>query len=82
MPHFISMVVICGIVLNFCVSDGLINDVIALFGGKRSSLLQDMKNFRTIYVASGIWQGLGFNSIIYFSAISTIDQELYQAAIF
>jgi len=81
MPHFISAVVICGIILNFCVSDGLINDVIALFGGERSSLLQDMKNFRTIFIASGIWQNLGFNSIIYFSAISTVDQELYQAAI-
>ena len=81
MPHFISAVVICGIILNFCVSDGLINDVIALFGWERSSLLQDMRNFRTIYIASGIWQNMGFSSIIYFSAISAVDQELYQAAI-
>jgi len=81
LPHFISTVVICGIITNFCVSDGLINDIISLLGGERNSLLQNVKYFRTIFIASGIWQGLGFSSIIYFAAISAVDQELYQSAI-
>lgn len=81
LPYFISMVVICGIITDFCLSDGLVNSVIALFGGKRSALLQQAANFRTIYIASDIWQYLGWNSIIYFAALSGIDQELYQAAI-
>lgn len=81
LPYFISMVVICGIITDFCLSDGLINSVIALFGGKRSALLQQSALFRTVYIASDIWQYLGWNSIIYFAALAGIDPELYQAAI-
>ncbi|HBG75917.1 MAG TPA: sugar ABC transporter permease [Clostridiales bacterium] len=81
MPHFISMVVVCGLIKDFTASEGVINDIIAFFGGARSSLLINKKLFRTIYIASGVWQDLGFNSIIYLAAISGISQELYEAAI-
>jgi len=80
LPHFISTVVICGLIVNFSLSTGLFNDIIELLGGERVSLLQDPKYFRTIYVASGIWQGVGWGSIIYLSAIAGIDQALYEAA--
>ncbi|WZL79751.1 ABC transporter permease subunit [Eubacteriales bacterium mix99] len=83
LPHFISLVVICALIKNFTASTGLVNDIIALlFGeGARSTLLQDPSNFRTVYVVSGIWQGVGWGSIIYLAAISKIDQQLYEAAI-
>jgi putative aldouronate transport system permease protein len=83
LPHFISLVVICALIKNFTASTGLVNDIIAFFFGKkaRSTLLQDPSNFRTIYVVSGIWQGVGWGSIIYLAAISKIDQQLYEAAI-
>lgn len=81
MPHFISLVVVCGLIKDFTASDGVINDMIVLFGGERRSLMIDPSLFRTIYIASGIWQDLGFGSIIYLAAISGISQELYEAAI-
>jgi len=81
LPYFISLVVIIGIINEFCVSDGLINDIVAFFGGERTSLLQSSANFRTIYIASGLWSHLGWSSIIFIAAISTIDPELYQSAI-
>lgn len=81
MPHFISLVVVCGLIKDFTAADGVINDIIVFFGGERRSLLIDPSLFRTIYISSGIWQSLGFNSIIYLAAISGISQELYEAAI-
>ncbi|HML47491.1 MAG TPA: ABC transporter permease subunit [Clostridia bacterium] len=81
LPHFISLVVLCGMIVNFSASDGLFNDIIALFGGERLPLLQISGNFRTLYTASGIWQGLGWGSIVYIAAISGVDQEQYEAAI-
>lgn len=80
LPHFISMIVVAGILANFCMSSGLFNDIIALFGGERSALLQNPHLYRTIYVASGIWQEIGWGSIIYLSALSGVDSELYEAA--
>ena len=83
LPHFISLVVICSLIKNFTASTGVINDIIAfLFGEEaRGTLLQDPAKFRTVYVASGIWQGVGWGSIIYLASISRIDQQLYEAAI-
>lgn len=81
LPHFISMIVICGIIIDFVSYKGLINDIVAFFGGERTPLLSKPQYFRTIFVASGLWQGVGWGSIIYFAAISSIDPELYQAAV-
>lgn len=80
MPHFVSTVVICGMVLDFVSDSGMITHVLRLFGYKGNNLLMYSEYFRTIYIASDIWQQLGWNSIIYIAAIMGVDQELYEAA--
>lgn len=80
LPHFISMVVAVGIITEFCLSDGLINDIIVLFGGERSAILQNPAYYRSIYIISDIWQEVGWGSIIYLAALAGIDQQLYEAA--
>ncbi|SIQ28687.1 ABC transporter permease [Paenibacillus macquariensis] len=80
MPHFISLVVVCGIIKEFTMSDGLINDLLAFFGWERVSLLLESEYFRTIFVSSGIWQNIGWGTIIYLAALAGIDQEQYEAA--
>ncbi len=79
-PHFISMVVICGMITQFCSMDGLISQIVSWFTGEVEPLLQNADYFRTIYIASGIWQEAGFSSIIYFAALCSINEELYEAA--
>lgn len=79
-PHFISVVIICGILTRFTSSTGLFNDIIALFGGERNDLFVQPELFRSLYIGSGIWQGAGFGTIIYLATISGIDPELYNAA--
>lgn len=80
LPHFISSVVICGMIIQFVQSDGLINDVIAFFGGERIPLLQHPEYFRSIYIISDIWQQIGWSSIIYLAALAAVDTQLYEAA--
>ena len=80
LPHFVSTVVICGLIVSFSAKDGLFNDIIELFGGTRSDLLMSKEAIRPIYIASGIWSGFGWGSIIYLSALSSVDQEQYEAA--
>ncbi|MDF2814511.1 MAG: sugar transporter permease [Paenibacillus sp.] len=80
LPHFISLVVICGMVKDFTNSEGIINDLIVFFGGERISLLLEPDLFRTIYVSSGIWQHIGWGTIIYLAALTGIDPEQYEAA--
>nr|WP_310226377.1 ABC transporter permease subunit [Paenibacillus qinlingensis] len=79
LPHFVSTVVICGMIIDFFAKSGLINDIIAFFGGSRTMFLVEAGWFRTIYVSTGIWQGVGWGSIIYLAALSAIDTELYEA---
>lgn len=80
LPHFISIVVVCSMIKQFALTNGLFNDIAVFFGGSRTAILANSDNFRTIYVASGVWQSFGWNSIIYLAALSGIDQELYEAA--
>lgn len=80
MPHFISLVVVAGMIKNFTSSDGIVNDFIVLFGGTRGALLQRAEMFRPIYIISGIWQEIGWGTIIYLAALSGIDTQLYEAA--
>lgn len=80
LPHFISLVVVCGMLTDFCLTNGLFNDIIAFFGGDRHPLLQDPSLYRAIYIASNIWQQVGWGSIIYLSALSGVDSALYEAA--
>ena len=79
-PHFISTVVICGMIKQFCLTDGLFNQILGVFGGTHTPFLQYPQYFRTIYVATGIWQSIGWDSIIYLAAITGVDLELHEAA--
>lgn len=80
MPHFISMVVICGMIIDFTATDGIINTIMSYFGAEPSNLLANKDMFRTIYVGSGIWQGVGWGSIIYLASLANIDPSLYEAS--
>ena len=81
MPYFVSMVVMCGIIVDFTQSGGLISEAVALItGGRAQNLLGNKDYFRTIYTVSSIWQGLGYGSIIYLAALSGVKQDLYEAA--
>ncbi len=80
MPHFISLVVVCGIIKIFTGSEGIINDFMVNLGQERRDLLLDPALFQPIYVISDIWQKIGWESIIYLAALSGVDQELYEAA--
>ncbi|GAA4876200.1 sugar ABC transporter permease [Paenibacillus vulneris] len=80
LPHFVSIVVIAGLIIDFTNRDGIVNSVITFFGGESSTLLNDPSNFRTIFVSTGVWQELGWSSIIYLAALSGINPELYEAA--
>ena len=80
MPYFISMIVICGMLMDFLKKDGVITSMLAMVGLPNENYLMKPGAFRTIYVASDIWQNCGWNSIIYLAALSSIDQELYEAA--
>lgn len=80
-PHFISTVVMVSVVLMLMAPRaGMINNIIALFGGERIDFIAKPEYFKSIYVWSGIWQSMGYNSIIYIAALSGIDPSLYEAA--
>lgn len=79
LPHFISMVVVCGMIKDFTNSDGIITQITTLFGSDGISLLTKPEAFVPIYVISDIWQGVGWGSIIYIAALTNINAELYEA---
>ena len=82
MPHFISLVVVCGILRNFSASGGIINQLILMVspGWSSPNLLSVSAYYRTIHIASSVWQTMGWASIIYLATLSTIDPQLYDAA--
>lgn len=79
-PHFISIVIVAGLIQMYVSRDGFINDIVIFFGGEPVSFLLDPRWFRTIFISSGIWQGVGFGAIIYLAAMSGIDTTLYDVA--
>jgi len=80
-PHFLSVVVLCGMVTLFLQrSNGIFNNIAELFGGTRSDLLGNAKAFAHIYVWSGVWQSIGWGTIIYLAALSNVSPELVEAA--
>ena len=80
-PHFISLTVMCGMVIQFLSpSQGIINILIEFFGGERISFMQESRLFKWIYSLSGMWQGAGWGTIIYFSALSSVDKTHLEAA--
>lgn len=81
LPHFISLVVICGILIDiFSPQGGVINAMLYHLTGKKINFFGEPEWFRTMYVGSGVWQEFGWNSIIYLAAISGINPDLYEAA--
>ena len=81
LPHFISLVVICGLIVTFTNTSGVITYIFSTVTGKEpSNMLANVHYFRSLYIGSNIWQGFGWGSIIYFAALSAIDVTLYEAA--
>lgn len=80
-PHFISIVVIVSIMMDLTAKDGAITQFLARnFGLKAVTMLNDKRYFLPLYIISNIWQNIGWNSIVYLSALTAIDAELYEAA--
>jgi len=80
-PHFISVVVLVGIVLQFLAPGGLVNQVLGLVGIGPVHFMGDPAYWKSIYVWSGVWQHLGFSTIIYLAALSSVDPTLHEAAV-
>ena len=80
-PHFITTVVLCGMITLFLSqSNGIINKLVVALGGQAYAYMQDAKAFKWVYVLSGIWQSVGWSSIIYFAALSGLDKSQQEAA--
>lgn len=81
LPHFISWAIVGGLVYSILSpSGGFVNMVIEAMGGSPIYFLGKSQYTRTIYVASGIWKGIGWSSILYLAALTNINPELYEAA--
>jgi len=81
MPHFISTVVVCALIrLMFARATGVVNTVITALGGDRIDFIQTPKYFIWLYVGSGVWQNIGWNAIIFLSALSAVSPEHVEAA--
>ena len=81
LPHFISTIVICGLVIKYTSASGFIGQLVAMLTGNEAvSLLNYEQYFVPIYVLSDLWQGVGWGSIIYLAALTNVDQELYEAS--
>jgi len=80
LPHFISIVITVGFIVDFFAQNGIVNNFLGLIGIGPVNFLIEPKWFRPLYIGSGIWQGVGWGSIIYLAAISGIDPQLYEAA--
>lgn len=80
-PHFISVVVLAGMIFVFFSNNGLINNIILLFGGDPISFMAKPEWFKPLYIASGVWQETGWAAIIYLAALAGVSPELHEAAI-
>jgi putative aldouronate transport system permease protein len=80
-PHFISVVVLAGMIFVFFSNNGLINNIILLFGGDPISFMAKPEWFKPLYIASGVWQETGWAAIIYLAALAGVSPELHEAAV-
>ena len=81
MPFFISTVIVVGMMFELFSLSGIVNEVIGKFGAGPISYMERPEWFRTLYIGSGIWQGVGYSSIIYLAAITGVNPELYESAV-
>ena len=80
LPHFISIVIVCGMLKELLSTHGPINALIESIGGEAISFISLAEWFRTIFVASGVWQSIGWGTILYLAAMTDINPSLYEAA--
>lgn len=81
MPHFLSLVVVCSLIISLLdITDGAVNAIIKFFGGQPIEFLAENSWFRPIMLISHTWQGLGWSTIVFLAAISSVDPALYEAA--
>jgi len=81
LPHFLSWVIVGGLVINVLSPNyGIVNDLLEQLGFDRIFFMQQPEYFRSIVVASGIWKEVGWNTIIYLAALASINPEMYEAA--
>lgn len=80
LPHFLSIVIVAGMILQLTATNGSINALVQFFTGETINFMQRAEWFRTIYITSEIWQGMGWGAILYLAALTTIDDSLYEAA--
>ncbi|MEU0672947.1 ABC transporter permease subunit [Streptomyces sp. NPDC006172] len=80
LPHFLSIVIVAGITMQMLATDGPVNHALGWFGHDPIRFVQEPEWFRTIYVGSEIWQTAGWGTILYLAALTTIDDDLYEAA--
>jgi len=80
-PHFISVVVLAGMIYVFFSNNGLINNLILIFGGDPISFMAKPDWFKPLYIASGVWQETGWAAIIYLAALAGVSPELHEAAV-
>lgn len=82
MPHFFSTVIIVGLVtMMLSPTGGILTKALESMGIEATNILADARYFRTIYIASGIWQGMGWGAIVYLAALTNVDPQLYEAAV-
>ncbi|MFC8848292.1 MULTISPECIES: ABC transporter permease [unclassified Micromonospora] len=80
LPHFLSIVIVAAMVMQLTSMDGTVNQIVRGLGGDAVPFLQQPEWFRTIYVSSEVWQTVGWGTILYLAALTTIDENLYEAA--
>ncbi|PIH58985.1 sugar ABC transporter permease [Paenibacillus sp. LK1] len=80
LPHFLSIVIVAGMILQLTAVNGSINGMVSFFTGESIPFMQRAEWFRTIYITSEVWQGMGWGAILYLAALTTIDDSLYEAA--
>ena len=80
LPHFMSVVIVAGVVFQLTAVNGTVNQIIEAAGGQAITFMQEPSWFRTIYLTSEVWQTVGWGTILYLAALTTIDDQLYEAA--
>lgn len=80
LPHFMSIVIVVGIVFQLTALNGTVNQIITALGGDALPFMQLPQWFRAIYISSEVWQTVGWGTILYLAALTTIDDQLYEAA--
>ena len=80
LPHFISVVIVVGMIYSFFGHDGYVNRILGGLGIAAFDFINNPRWFRPLYVSSGVWQGMGWGSIIYLASLSSINPELYESA--